>query len=90
MPDILDDLSKEIESLKQTRDELRVRLHLLESDAKDEWERLEKKWHHIEAGTKAAGERSANSLRELRDAAKEVAEELKDGYAYIRSLMKED
>ncbi len=90
MPDILDDLASNIESLRQTRDELRVRLHLLQADARDEWERLEKKWHHVEAETKAVGRRSESSLRELRDTAKEVAEELKDGYAYIRTLMKED
>lgn len=90
MADILDELAKDIESLRETRDELRVRLHLLQADARDEWERLEKKWHHIEAETKAVGQRSASSLRQMRETAQEVAEELKDGYEYIRTLMKED
>ncbi len=90
MADILDELAQDIDKLRQTRDEVRVRLHLLGADARDEWERLEKKWSQIEAETKAVGQRSASSLRQIRDTAKTVAEELRNGYDYIRSLMKED
>lgn len=90
MADILDELAQDIEKLRQTRDEVRLQLHLLGADARDEWERLEKKWHQIEGETKAVGQRSTSSLRQMKDVAKEVAEELRDGYAYIRSLMKED
>ncbi len=36
--------------LKQTRDELKLQMHLAKADAKDEFERLEGVWNQIEAG----------------------------------------
>ncbi len=51
--------------LAQTRDELRLKAHLMRADVRDEWITLEEKWGRFEA-----------RLHPLRDAAEEVGEEV--------------
>jgi hypothetical protein len=65
-------------SLKEMRDELRVRIHLAEMDARSTWEKLQPKLHELqrkasragavaEAEIEAALKRLRSSLRSLRD-----------------------
>jgi hypothetical protein len=84
----LDDL---IESLKQQRDELRVQMHLAGAEAKEEWERLEKKWNRFvaekSAESKPVRDAVEESAKDVGTALEQVAEELKKGYQRIRSLL---
>lgn len=84
----IDDL---IESLKQQRDELEVQMHLAKLDAKDEWERMEKKWRQLLAETEAQSKplRGAveESSKEVGTALEQVGEELKRGYERIRKSL---
>ncbi len=63
-----DTLQHELDSLKQTRDELRVKLHLGSQDAKDAWDKLERKWLELEDNSKVG------------DAAKVLVSEIREGY----------
>ncbi len=44
MADLLEEIQKEIESLKQVRDELRVKADLAKMETRDQWQVIEKKW----------------------------------------------
>lgn len=81
-------LQREIDSLKRTRDELRVQLHLAAADAKDEFDKLETKWTRIENELNRLGSHAREPLDDISRAARELADELKKGYARIRDQLK--
>jgi len=76
-----------MERLKQQRDELRVKMHLAKADAKDEWNELEGKWDSLKERMKAAGGEAGEVSDDIGDALKELASELKSGYARIRDRL---
>ena len=49
-------LEQELEDLRTTRDELRVRVHLGKMGAEEQWEQVEKQWQHVESKLKIVGE----------------------------------
>ena len=73
--------------LQQTRDELRLKMHLARADARDRWEEIEKKWHHFGA--------RAEQLRKATDEAgegvwkglKALGHEIADGYDSVRRMI---
>jgi hypothetical protein len=81
--------------IKRQRDELKLKMHLAQADAKDEWAKLETKWQDVEKrteplagavkeGADAVGEQAKN----VAGAASELAaRELKDGYEKLRKLL---
>lgn len=77
-------LEKEVEVLKQARDELRVQLHLGAADAQDVWDALEKKWEHLEGRLKRIGQTTQESSEDVEQAAKNLLSEIKSGYNRIR------
>lgn len=85
----IDDL---IDSLKQQRDELEVQMHLGKLEARDEWERMEKKWNHLlaeaEANSKPLRGAVEESAKDVGTALEQVGEELKNGYERIRRSVK--
>ncbi len=89
-----DKMEELIETLKQQRDELRVKMHLGSLDAKDEFDALEKKWNGWVAEAKA----QSKPLREvIEDSAKDVGsavdlvlDELKSGYDKVKARLKSD
>lgn len=91
MSDTFEDL---IETLKQQRDELKVKMHLGSLEAKQEYEALEKKWDHWTAEAKA----QAKPLREvMEDSAKNVGsaldlvlDEVKESYEKIKGQLKSE
>jgi SMC interacting uncharacterized protein involved in chromosome segregation len=80
-------LEKELEDLRVTRDELRVRMHLGKLDAQDQWEQIEKQWQHIESKLKLAGETGREVAENIGEAASVAVEEMKGGYAKLRKLL---
>ena len=68
--------------LKQTREELRLKMHLGSMEAKAQWEGLESKWRDFAAEARLAetGEEVEGSLREL-------GRELKTGYERIKAAL---
>ena len=90
--DPLDDVFKFI---KQQRDEMKVKMHLAQADAKDEWAKLEAQWKEVEKRTeplagavKEGAEAVGDQAKNVAEAASEVAaRELKEGYERLRKLL---
>ena len=78
---------QEIETLKTLRDELRVQMHLAKNEAKDRFEGAEKSWHELEGKLKLIGRESRDSLHEVGEAARYLADEIRDAYKHIRDLL---
>ena len=79
-------LERELEDLRATRDELRVRLHLGKLDAQEQWEQIEKQWQRVESKLKLAGESGREVAEDVGEATSLVIEEMKEGYAKLRKL----
>ncbi len=80
-------IREEVETLRTVRDELRLQVHLASADAKTEWERLEKRWEHLEGRAKVLREASKESLDDITSAASLLVDEVKEGYRELRSLL---
>ena len=76
----LDDLKQK---LKQTRNELEVKINIGEMEARDEWHKLEKKWEDFQA--KARLEQSAGDVSA---ALESVGSELHKGYDRLKAALK--
>lgn len=76
-----------VETLKQQRDELRLKMHLAKADARDEWEEMEGKWDNLRERLKAAGDEASEAKGDVRDALKSLAAEIKKGYERIRDQL---
>jgi hypothetical protein len=73
-------IARELESLRQTRDELRVKAHLASADAKVAWEVLERKWLALEDKAKQVANTTETTAGNVTEAARLLVEEIKQGY----------
>lgn len=80
-------ITRDIEGLRQLRDELRVQLHLGKAEARERFEKLEQSWQHLEAKLKLIREESAGDLSQIREAAGLLVGEIREGYRHLRSLL---
>ena len=71
------------QKLQQARDELEVKINLGEMEARDEWEKLEKKWDDFQA--KARLEQSAEGVS---SALELVGSELHKGYDRLKAALR--
>ena len=78
MADSKGSIDEMIDSLKQLRDELRLKIHLGSKEAQDQYDALEQKWDQMVSDT----------ARGVGAAAELAADELKSGYEKIRDLLK--
>jgi hypothetical protein len=87
----MNDVSERFEELKaelqQERDELRVRLHLLHAEARDEWDELEDKWQHFESKLERAGGSVKDSASEIGAATEQLGEELANAYRRLKKAL---
>jgi DNA anti-recombination protein RmuC len=82
-------LRRELEMLLQARDELKLRIHLAKADAKSEWGRLEHTYRRVEEEIQHAAHASREPLEQLGDAAKRLVNELRQGYARVKTQLHE-
>lgn len=87
MSESLSDIEALIEGLKQQRDAIRVQLHLGKAEAKQEWEEMEKKLENLRAKAQLVGNETQEASRDVFEAAKLLAEEIKAGYERIRKRL---
>ena len=73
-------LDHEVDELRRVRDELKVRIHLGKADARDLWERLEKRFAEVEAQVKRTAQRTEAPLHEMGEATRKIFDELRAGY----------
>ncbi len=81
------ELRKLMEDVQRQRDEIRVRLHLAQADAKDEWERLEHTWNQVRAKMAAVGREAGRTAEDVGAALRLAVEELRRGYGRVRKLL---
>ena len=73
--------------MRRVRDELKLRIHLAKADAKNRWDELEHAFHRLEAKGRQISQASEEPLRDVRDAARLLLEEIRDGYRRIREAL---
>jgi hypothetical protein len=82
-------LSSLISSLKQQRDELALQMHLGKTEAKEEWDKVDKKWRQLAAEYEplkgAVGETTDNVISGVRL----IADEVKQGFERVAKLLRE-
>jgi len=75
------------ESVAELRDDLKVRVHLGEMEARDQWQKLEPKWWELQRKVAAVERASAGAVQEITTAANLLIEELFKGYNRIRQAL---
>ena len=75
--------------LNTEREELQLKLHLANLDAKEEFEQAEKQWQQIKAKASEIADDSIETSEEFIAKAKIVGEELKDTYHRIAKRLSE-
>ena len=75
------------EELRRQRDELRVKIHLAEADARDEWDELERKWEQMKPKFEAAKSEAKKVSQNVASALELAGEEIKEGYKRIRQRL---
>ncbi|MDD9947844.1 MAG: hypothetical protein OXU20_42790 [Myxococcales bacterium] len=83
-------LKRELDELARIRGELQVQLHLGSAEARQAWDRIERKWERVEDELNRMGEQAKGPLDELGHAARGLVEEIKQGYRRVRDELKQD
>ena len=73
-------ITRQLESLQQTRDELRVKLHLASEDARNVWDDVETKWLELEDKARQIASTTEVAANNVTEAARLLVEEIKQGY----------
>ena len=81
------DVQDVIATLERVRDELKLKLHLLAADARDEWEELEKKFTHLRGRAGSIGRVAGDAAEDVGEAVELVGQELKKGYERLRRMV---
>lgn len=76
-----------LQRLKTERDEINLRMHLAAAEVRDEWQALEKSWEHFQAKSRQAKAAAGASAEDIGAALDLLREELKSGYARVRSRL---
>jgi hypothetical protein len=76
-----------VADLERERDELKLKLHLAKADGRDEWARLDSKLADLRLRADAAGNEARDALDDVGDAAKKLADEIRDGFIRVRKTL---
>jgi hypothetical protein len=87
MSEIPENLAEMIDEVRQSRDELRVQIHLAATEVKDDWQELEKKWEHFSAHMEKVGDATGEAAGDVGEALTLVGAELRSGYHRIRNAL---
>ena len=82
-----EDFQELTEILKHQRDEIALKVHLAGMDAKDEWEKAEKKWDQFSPKANEIFDDAKETSDDLIEAAKVIGEELKLAYTRIKERL---
>jgi hypothetical protein len=80
-------LAEEMEKLRSARDELRVKAALGRAELRDRWQELERRWHQLEGRLALAGKGAREDARDVREAARLLVAELREGYEHLRQRL---
>lgn len=77
-----------LKDLTRRRDEITLKLHLGKAEAKEEWEKLEKKWQAAKAQSKTLAGVVGESAQNVASALELTLGELKKGYERVKKMLK--
>jgi len=84
---IKEEFNNLLEKLKTQRDEINLKLHLSSMEAKEEFEKAEKKWVQVKAKASEIADDTKETSEEVIAKTKIVAEELKATYHRIKQRL---
>lgn len=87
MADTMRKIDEMLASLKTQRDELALKMHLAKAEARDEWDRLEKKLAELRRQAGPAREVAADTAKNVGSAMELAGEEIKKGYDRLRRML---
>jgi seryl-tRNA synthetase len=73
-----------LDELQRERDELRVRLHLARKEVADELEGLDARIDEFKARSRNASREAGKALEEIDDSARQLWNEIKEGFERVR------
>ena len=76
-----------LQGIKQQRDELKLQLHLAKAEARDEWEKTERKFEQFKSKADVVRHEMGDASGDVLAALKLTAEEIKKGYDRIRKTL---
>ncbi|WJG07678.1 hypothetical protein [Aliiglaciecola sp. LCG003] len=79
-----EELNRLVEEVKQERDEMIVKAHLLKADAKDELAKVDKQWEHFKAKSAQVGREAKDASGDVTAAVKLLGEEIINSIKRIR------
>lgn len=85
--DLKNEFAALVESLKKERDEIQLRLHLTSMEVQDEFESFEYKWDALVKSCAELADEAKGMSDEALSKSKLVAEEVKESYQRIRSIL---
>lgn len=87
MPESQTPLTEQLDRLRQTRDELRLQVHLGADEAREEWERAEVLWGRLQAEVQRLGQASKGPSKVIRNAAATLIHQVGISYGHIRMAL---
>ncbi|BBP03549.1 hypothetical protein TPL01_10880 [Sulfuriferula plumbiphila] len=84
--DTREEMQKILDSLARQRDELIVQAHLAKLEVMEEWENMESKLAQLRAKASQVSDSAEDTARDVKAAAKQLADEIARGYDRIRKL----
>jgi uncharacterized protein (DUF111 family) len=89
--DITENAKAAVEKLfaqvKQERDEIVLKTHLFQADAKDEWHKVDKEWEDFKSKAGQVGKEAKGASDDVSTAAKLLAEEIMKSFQRIRKSL---
>ena len=82
-----EEFEKMLAQIKQERDEILLKAHLFEADAKDEWQKVDKQWEHFKSKAGQVGKEAKVASEDVSAAAKLLGEELIKSFKRIRKTL---
>lgn len=80
-------LDRLVQDLKGERDELKLKIHLGQADARDQWDELENQWRRLDSKLAAARKEAGAAGKDIGAAASLLAEQIAAGYKRIRKRL---
>ncbi len=78
---------KDIKSLGQLRDELKLQSHLFKVEAKKEWNQLERDWKVLKREVKPTAQAAKKSTGEIKKSTRELFRGIKSGYVRLKQAL---
>jgi len=81
------EVEKLVAQVKQERDEILLKAHLFQADAKDEWHKVDKQWEHFKSKAGQVGKEAKGATDDVSAAAKLLGEEIIKSFQRIRKTL---